>query len=101
MEQEMMKFMHELKEFVNKAERFLQSQGGDFAQRGGYYGMRDNGSQGGGYNQGSQSGQGGSYGQREQTWMQGGQGWGQQGMPNGQNWGRGGDFPPMDPRWFM
>ena len=35
MEQEMMKFMHELKEFVNKAERFLESQGGDFGQRGG------------------------------------------------------------------
>lgn len=101
MEQEMMKFMHELKEFVNKAERFLQSQDGDFGQRGGYYGMRDNGSQGGGYNQGGQSGQGGSYGQREQTWMQGGQGWGQQGMPNGQNWRGGGDFPTMDPRWFM
>ena len=101
MEQEMMKFMHELKEFVNKAERFLQSQGGDFAQRGGYYGMRDNGGQGGGYNQGSQSGQGGSYGQREQTWMQGGQGWGQQGMPNGQNWRGDGDFTTMNPRWFM
>ena len=29
MDQETMKFMHELKEFVHKAEKFLQSQGGD------------------------------------------------------------------------
>ena len=89
MDQEMMKFMHELKEFVHKAEKFLQSQGGDFGQRGGYYGMRDGGNQGGGYNQG------GNYGQREQPWMHG-----SPGFPE-QNWGGGGNFPNIDPRYFM
>ena len=88
MDQEMMKFMHELKEFVHKAEKFLQSQGGDFGQRG-YYGMRDGGSQGGGYNQG------GNYGQREQSWMHGPQGYQEP------NWGGGGNFPNIDPRYFM
>ena len=88
MDQETMKFMHELKEFVHKAEKFLQSQGGDFGQRG-YYGMRDGGSQGGGYNQG------GNYGQREQSWMHGPQGYPEQ------NWGGGGNFPNIDPRYFM
>lgn len=81
--------MHELKEFVHKAEKFLQSQGGDFGQRGGYYGMRDNGGQGGGYNQG------GNYGQREQSWMHGPQGYQEP------NWGGGGNFPNIDPRYFM
>jgi hypothetical protein len=90
MDQEMMKFMHELKEFVHKAEKFLQSQGGDFGQRGGYYGMRDGGSQGGGYNQG------GNYGQRQEPWMHGPQGY------QDPNWGGGGgNFPNIDPRYFM
>lgn len=82
--------MGELQEFVHKAQKFLQSAGGNFGQRG-YYGMRDNGSQGGGYNQG------GNYGQREQPWMhRGPQGYPNQGVPQG--WG---DFPNMDPRLFM
>lgn len=87
MDQEMMKFMGELQEFVHKAEKFLQSQGGNFGQRSGYYGMRDNGGQGGGYNQG------GNYGQREQPWMHG-----PQGFPD-QNWG--GQMPNIDPRYFL
>ena len=33
MDQETMKFMHELQEFVHKAEKFLQSQGGNYGQR--------------------------------------------------------------------
>ncbi len=82
MDQETMKFMHELQEFVHKAEKFLQSQGGNFGQRGG-------GSSGGGYNQG------GNYGQREQSWMHGPQGYQEQ------NWGGGGNFPNIDPRIFM
>lgn len=88
MDQETMKFMGELQEFVHKAQKFLQSAGGNFGQRG-YYGMRDNGSQGGGYNQG------GNYGNRE-PWMQ----QGPQGFPE-QNWGGGGNFPNIDPRYFM
>jgi hypothetical protein len=51
--------------------------------------MRDGGSQGGGYNQG------GNYGQREQSWMHGPQGYQEQ------NWGGGGNFPNIDPRYFM
>ena len=90
MDQNTQQFMHELKEFVHKAEKILQSQGGDFGQRGGYYGMRDGGSQGGGYNQG------GNYGQREQSWMHGPQGYPEQ------NWGGGGypNYPNIDPRLF-
>ena len=87
MDQNTQQFMHELKEFVHKAEKFLQSQGGDFGQRG-YYGMRDGGSQGGGYNQG------GNYGQRQEPWMHGPQGY------QDPNWG-GGNFPNIDPRYFM
>lgn len=95
-----MQFRHELQEFVHKAQKYLESSGGSFGQRGEYYGMRDNGSQGGGYNQGNQGG--GSYNQREQPWMHGmGQGWGQQNMPNNQNWGGGGGFQNLDPRLFM
>lgn len=91
MDHETMKFMGELQEFVHKAQKFLQNSGGNFGQRSGYYGMRDNGSQGGGYNQG------GNYGQREQPWMhQGPQGFPNQG--NQQSWG---DYPYMDPRIFM
>jgi hypothetical protein len=88
MDQEMMKFMGELQEFVHKAQKFLQTQGGNFGQRGGYYGMRDNSGQGGGYNQG------GNYGQREQSWMHGPQQYPEQ------NWG-GGGYPNLDPRLFM
>ena len=88
MDQNTQQFMHELKEFVHKAEKFLQSQGGDFGQRG-YYGMRDGGSQGGGYNQG------GNYGQRQEPWMHGPQGYPEQ------NWGGGGNFPNIDPRYWM
>lgn len=87
MDQNTQQFMHELKEFVHKAEKFLQSQGGDFGQRG-YYGMRDGGSPGGGYNQG------GNYGQRQEPWMHGPQGY------QDPNWG-GGNFPNIDPRYFM
>lgn len=91
MDQNTQQFMHELKEFVHKAEKFLQSQGGEsFGQRGGYYGQRD--SQGGGYNQGSGYNQGGGYGQREQSWMRGPQNYPEQG------WG---NFPNIDPRYFM
>lgn len=89
MDQNTQQFMSELQEFVHKAQKFLQSQGGNFGQRGGYYGMRDNGgSQGEGYNQG------GNYGQREQAWMHGPQGYQEP------NWG-GGNFPNIDPRYFM
>ena len=88
MDQMTQQFMGELQEFVHKAQKFLQSQGGNFGQRGGYYGMRDGGNQGGGYNQG------GNYGQREQPWMHGPQGYQEQG------WG-GGNFPNIDPRYFM
>lgn len=90
-----MKFREELQEFVHKAQRFLQSSDGGYGQRGGYYGMRDNGNQGGGYNQGGGN-SGGSYGQRE-SWMHG-----QQNYPqNGQGWGGGNPLQNMDPRWFM
>ena len=90
MDQEMMKFKEELQELVHKGQKLLQMmQGGNFGQRGGYYGMRDNGSQGGGYNQG------GNYGQREQSWMHGPQGYQEP------NWGGGGNFPNIDPRYFM
>lgn len=90
MDQETMKFMGELQEFVHKAQKFLQSSGGNFGQRTDYYGMRDNGNQGGqGYNQG------GGYGQREQPWMH----QGPQNFPN-QGWG-GGQMPNLDPRYFM
>lgn len=86
MDQMTQQFMGELQEFVHKAQKFLQSAGGNFGQRTGYFGMRDNGGQGGGYSQG------GNYGQREQPWMhQGSQGY----PPNG------GDYPYMDPRIFM
>lgn len=90
MDQETMKFMGELQEFVHKAQKFLQSSGGNFGQRNGYYGMRDNGSQGG------YSNQSGNYGQREQPWMQGPQGYPEQ------NWGGGGypNYPNIDPRLF-
>jgi len=89
MDQETMKFMGELQEFVHKAQKFLQSSGGNFGQRTDYYGMRDNGSQGGqGYNQGGGSS---NYGQREQPWMN----QGQHGYPQ-QN--PGWDWPNMDPR---
>lgn len=91
MDQETMKFMGELQEFVHKAQKFLQSSGGNFGQRTDYYGMRDNGNQGGqGYNQG------GGYGQREQPWMHGPQGYPEQ------NWGGGGypNYPKIDPRLF-
>lgn len=91
MDQETMKFMGELQEFVHKAQKFLQSSGGNFGQRIDYYGMRDNGNQGGqGYNQGG-------YGQREQPWMH----QGPQGYPE-QNWGGGGypNYPNIDPRLF-
>lgn len=83
MDQETMKFMGELQEFVHKAQKFLQSSGGNFGQRTDYYGMRDNGNQGGGY------------GQREQPWMH----QGPQSFPN-QGWG-GGQMPNIDPRYFM
>lgn len=55
---EIMEFMHELKELVHKGEQIAQQmQGGNFGQRKyGNYGMRDNQSYGGGY--------GGNYGQR-------------------------------------
>lgn len=90
MDQETMKFMGELQEFVHKAQKFLQSSGGNFGQRTDYYGMRDNGNQGGhGYNQG------GGYGQREQPWMH----QGPQNFPN-QGWG-GGLMPNIDPRYFL
>lgn len=96
MDQEMMKFKEELQELVHKGQKLLQMmQGGNFGQRGGYYGMRDNGSQGGGYNQGSGYNQGGNYGQREQSWMHGPQGYQEQ------NWGGGGQMPNIDPRYFM
>lgn len=89
MDQEMMKFKEELQELVHKGQKLLQMmQGGNFGQRGGYYGMRDGGSSGGGYNQG------GNYGQREQSWMHGPQGYQEQ------NWG-GGNYPNIDPRYFM
>lgn len=89
MDQEMMKFKEELQELVHKGQKLLQMmQGSNFGQRGGYYGMRDNGGQSGGYNQG-----GGNYGNRE-PWMQG-----PQQYPD-QNWG-GGNFPNIDPRYFM
>ena len=97
MDQETMKFMGELQEFVHKAQKFLQSSGGNFGQRTDYYGMRDNGSQGGqGYNQG-----GGNYGQREQPWMQ------NPGQGKGPNWGSQQSWPGMqgpqgfDPRLFL
>ena len=92
MDQEMMKFMGELQEFVHKAEKFLQSQGGNFGQRGGYYGMRDGSGQGGGY-QGGGYGQRGGYDQHEQSWMRNPQGYPEQ------NWG--GQMPNIDPRYFM
>lgn len=92
MDQEMMKFKEELQELVHKGQKLLQMmQGSNFGQRGGYYGMRDNGGQGGGYNQG-----GGNYGQREQPWMH----QGPQGYPEQPSWG-GGGFPNVDPRYFM
>ena len=90
MDQEMMKFKEELQELVYKGQKLLQMmQGGNFGQRGGYYGMRDGGSQGGGYNQG------GNYGQREQPWMHGSPGFQEQ------NWNGGGNYPNIDPRYFM
>lgn len=101
MNQEAMKFMEELQEFVHKAQKFLQASGGNFGQRNDYgygYGMRDN--YGGGGSSGGSSGgnSGGSYGQRQEPWMQ--QGWsGQGGAPN---WGgppQG--MPGIDPRYFM
>ena len=96
MDQEMMKFKEELQELVHKGQKLLQMmQGSNFGQRGGYYGMRDNGGQGGGYNQGSGYNQGGNYGQREQSWMHG-----PHGYPEQPNWG-GGDYPYIDPRVFM
>lgn len=89
MDQEMMKFKEELQELVHKGQKLLQMmQGSNFGQRGGYYGMRDNGGQGGGYNQGS-----GNYGQREQPWMH----QGPQGYPEQPNWG---GYPNIDPRLF-
>ena len=89
MDQEMMKFKDELQELVHKGQKLLQMmQGGNFGQRGGYYGMRDNGGQGGGYNQG-----GGNYDQREQPWMH----QGPQGYPEQPNWG---GYPNIDPRLF-
>lgn len=89
MDQEMMKFKEELQELVHKGQKLLQMmQGSNFGQRGGYYGMRDNGNPGGNYNQG------GNYGNRE-PWMQG-----PQQFPD-QNWGGGGNFPNIDPRYFM
>ena len=57
MDQETMKFMHELQEFVHKAEKFLQSQGGNYGQR-------------------EQSWMHGPQGYQEQNWGGGGQ------MPN-------------------
>ena len=86
MDQEMMKFRHELQEFVHKAEKFLQSTGGDYGQRGGYYGMRDGGGHGGYPGRG--------YDQHEQSWMHNPQGYPEQ------NWG-GGNYPNIDPRYFM
>ena len=103
MDQMTQQFMSELQEFVHKAQRFLQEAGGNYGQRG-YYGMREGGGTGG--SSGGSSGGGGgssSYGQREMPWMnqgmQGmqGQGWQQ---PN-QGWGGGGNFPNIDPRYFM
>ena len=88
MDPETMKFMGELQEFVHKAQKFLQNQGGNFGQRSGYFGMRDNGNQNGGYNQG------GSFGQREQSWMHGPQGYQEQNRGGGQ-------MPSIDPRYFM
>lgn len=98
MDQMTQQFMSELQEFVQKAQRFLQENGGNYGQRG-FYGMREGGSSGGSSG-GSQGGsQGGNYGQREQPWMhQGMQGQGWQGQPN-QGWG--GGFPNIDPRYFM
>lgn len=94
MDQMTQQFMSELQEFVHKAQRFLQENGGNFGQRG-FYGMREGGSSGGNSNGGGSGG----YGQREQPWMQGMQGQGWQGPPN-QNWG-GNNFPNIDPRYFM
>lgn len=94
MDQEIMQFKTELQELVHKGQQLLQKMDSSYGQRGGYYGMRDNGGQGGGYNQG------GNYGNRE-PWMQQmppqmpGQGW-----PNGQQM-PGGNFPNIDPRFFM
>lgn len=89
MDQEMMKFKEGLQELVHKGQKLLQMmQGSNLGQRGGYYGMRDNGGQGGGYNQGS-----GNYGQREQPWMH----QGSQGYPEQPNWG---GYPNIDPRLF-
>lgn len=102
MDQMTQQFMSELQEFVHKAQRFLQESGGNYGQRG-FYGMREGGSSGGssGGGGGSQGGGGSSnYGQREQPWMnQGMQGQGWPGQQN-QGWG-GGNFPNIDPRYFM
>lgn len=101
MDQDMMKFKEELQELVRKGQALLQKmQGGNYGQRDGYYGMRDNGSQGGNQNGGYQ---GGSYGQRQEPWMHSPQNFPDQGSwPNGQqNWGAGGGFPIIDPRYFM
>lgn len=91
MDQETMKFMEELKEFVHKAQKFLQANGGNFGQRN-FYGMRDNGNNGGG-GYGNQGG--GGYGQRDQSWMHGPQNFPSQ---DGGNWGNNG---PWDPRIFL
>lgn len=104
MDQMTQQFMGELQEFVHKAQRFLQEAGGNYGQRG-FYGMREGGGSGGSSG-GSSGGGGGSsnYGQREQPWMnpgmQGMQGQGWQGQQN-QGWGGGGNFPNIDPRYFM
>lgn len=85
--------MGELQEFVHKAQKFLQSSGGNYGQREGYYGQRDSG----GYNQGGNGG--GNYGQRGWQGQQGG-GYGQPWPPSGDQ----GQMPPgmyLDPRLFM
>ena len=78
MDQEMMQFKHELKEFIEHGQHILQKMEGSMGQR--YYGMR-------GSQNGYSGGQGGNYGNRE-PWMQGG--YSQQ-----EQW------PNVDPRWFM
>lgn len=98
MDQMTQQFMSELQEFVHKAQKFLQENGGNYGQRG-YYGMREGGGSGGSSGGNSGGNQGGSYGQREQPWMnQGMQG---QGWPNQQQGWGGGGFPNIDPRYFM
>ena len=102
MDQEIMQFAEELKEFMPKIEHFIQkvhSSGGNFGQRdggSGYYGQRSGGNSGGYY--GQRMG-GGGYGQRA-PWSGGQEGYPQY-PPQGEMPPRQQEGMYIDPRWLI